>query len=93
MSKKELKKFKPIRTDEEAENALDEDLSEYDFSQFRPMSEVFEFKPKDKSVYLRLSEALLEAVKTNAEKEGLPIQRYIRRALEEAVSRQERTEA
>lgn len=87
MSKREkLKQFPSIKTDEEAERFVaEEDLSEYDFSQFRPMSEFFEFKPKDKSVHLRLPEDLLNAVKDRAAKEGLPYQRFMRRALEMAL--------
>ena len=84
---KKLKKFPSIRSDEEAERFVaEEDLSEYDFSDFRPMSEFFEFKPKDKSVHLRLPEALLNAVKDRASKEGMPYQRYMRRALEIAIA-------
>lgn len=43
MSKKPLKSFPPLLTDEEAERFTDEaDLSEYDFSGFRPVR--FEFQ-------------------------------------------------
>ncbi len=50
---KSLKKFPKFKTDKDAENFVDAaDLSEYDFSEFKPMS--FEFEPKDKAVTLRL---------------------------------------
>ena len=45
----------------------------------------FEMKPKDKSVNLRLPEQLLSAVRQQAKAAGVPYQRYIRMALEQAV--------
>jgi predicted DNA binding CopG/RHH family protein len=85
MSKeKELKQFPRLESDEDAERFVEEtDLSEYDFSDFQPMS--FEFAPKDKAITLRLSEPLLNAVKDRASKEGIPYQRYIRHILEKDV--------
>ena len=81
---KELKKFPMFNTDEEAEQFVDTaDLSEYDFSDFRPMT--FEYVPKDKSISLRMPEALLEKVKARAEHIGMPYQRFIRHAIEQAV--------
>lgn len=81
---KSLKKIPKFKSDKEAENFVDTaDLSEYDFSDFKPMS--FEFEPKDKAVTLRLSSSLLKAVKINAGKEGIPYQRYIRHVLEKTI--------
>jgi predicted DNA binding CopG/RHH family protein len=81
---KSLKKFPKFKSDKEAEDFVDTaDLSEYDLSEFKPMS--FEFEPKDKAVTLRLSSSLLEAVKINAGKEGIPYQRYIRHVLEKMI--------
>ena len=54
------RKVPDFKTDEEAEAFLEQDLSDLDFSQFKPMR--FEFKPKQKSLNLRISEELLEAV-------------------------------
>jgi len=45
----------------------------------------FELRPKDKTINLRLPESLLNAVRRQAEKAGMPYQRYIRIALEQAV--------
>jgi predicted DNA binding CopG/RHH family protein len=45
----------------------------------------FEMKPKDKSVNLRLPEALLKAVQQQAKRVGVPYQRFIRMALERAL--------
>lgn len=81
---KELKKFPKFNSDEDAQKFLDgEDLSSYDFSEFKPMS--FEFAPKNKTLTLRLSENLLDAVKNNAAKKGIPYQKYIRHVLEDSI--------
>lgn len=92
MKKKAKPRFVPhFETDEEAEAFLEQDLSELDFSQFKPMH--FEIRPKEKSVNLRMSEALYEAVRETAKEEGVPYQRYIRHVLERAVSERNRTKA
>ena len=74
-----------LTTDAEAEAFLDQDLSDLDFSQFKPTR--FEFGRKDARVNMRLPQPLLEAVKTRALARGVPYQRYIREALEAAVGR------
>ena len=85
MSEPRLKKLPALLTDEAAERFVDEaDLSEYDLSGFKPMR--FEFAPKDGRVNMRLPRDLLAAVKRQAERRGLPYQRYIREALERAVA-------
>ncbi len=67
-------------------------LSSIIFSwQFTPMH--FEIRPKEKSVNLRMSEALYDAVRETAKDEGVPYQRYIRHVLERAVSEHNRTKA
>ncbi|MGA3307996.1 MAG: CopG family antitoxin [Xanthobacteraceae bacterium] len=82
------RKVPRFKTDEEAEAFLEQDLSDLDFSQFKPMR--FEFKPKQKSLNLRISEELLDAVRKNAKRAGIPYQRYIRQALERAVMERKR---
>jgi predicted DNA binding CopG/RHH family protein len=78
------KKFPILRTDEEAEYFVaTADLAEYDLSDMVPMR--FELRPKDKSVSLRLPEKLLTAVRSRAKRVGIPYQRFIRMALEQAV--------
>jgi predicted DNA binding CopG/RHH family protein len=78
---------KPIptfKTDKEAEDFVaTADLTEYDLSGGRLMR--FELRPKDKSVSLRLPEKLLTAVRSRAKRAGIPYQRFIRMALEQAV--------
>jgi predicted DNA binding CopG/RHH family protein len=79
------KKFPVLKTDEEAEAFLQQDLSDYlHAGNFKPMR--FEFQPKNKSVNLRMPESLLKAVQANAKREGIPYQRYIRQALERAIA-------
>jgi predicted DNA binding CopG/RHH family protein len=84
MTGKRPTKVPVMTTDEEAEAFLAQDLSELDFSQFKPMQ--FELHPKSERVNMRLPKPLLDAVRERAEREGIPYQRYIRRALETAVA-------
>ena len=82
-----MKKSLPeLRTDEEAEAFVAEaDLTDYDLSKLRLVK--FEFEPKRERVNMRLPKALLDAVKAAAAERGIPYQRYIRQALEAAVTR------
>jgi len=83
--RKKLKKLPIFRSDKEAEDFLENaDLSEYDLSGFKRVH--FEFEEKDRAVSVRLPERLYAVVKKKAAKEGIKTQRFIRRALEEAVS-------
>lgn len=84
-----LKPFPVFRTDEEAEHFIDTaDLSEYDFSQFKPAR--FELRKKDARVNMRLPTPLLERVKAVAEKENVPYQRLIRDLIEQGLARKDR---
>ena len=78
---------KPIATfdtDQQAEDFIaSADLTEYDLSGGQVVR--FELRPKDETINLRLPEALLNAVRGQVEKAGMPYQRYIRIALEQAV--------
>jgi predicted DNA binding CopG/RHH family protein len=82
-----MKKRLPVlRTDEEAERFVETaDLTEYDLSQFKPAR--FEFVAKTERVNMRLPKPLLDGVKARAQAEGMPYQRYIRMALEEAIAK------
>ena len=83
--KRKLKTFPRFDSDEEAERFVDEaDLSEYDFSGFKPMR--FELRRKDKQVNIRLPEAMLDAVKARAKERDVPYQRFIREAIEKALA-------
>src|SRR5579862_5336542 len=67
------KKLPVFKTDKEAENFLDQDLSDYISAEnFAPFQ--FEFRPKQKSVNLRISEELLNAVRAVAHRQGIPYQ-------------------
>jgi predicted DNA binding CopG/RHH family protein len=62
------------------------DLSHYDLSGAQLVR--FEIKRKDKSINLRLSEELFDAVRERAARAGLPYQRFIRLTLEQALGAQ-----
>lgn len=80
------KKLPSFKSDKGAEEFVDEaDLSQYDLSGMRPMG--FEFQPKSERVNMRLPRQLLDAVRASAARAGVPYQRFIRQALEDAVRR------
>jgi predicted DNA binding CopG/RHH family protein len=60
------------------------DLTQYDLSGAQLTR--FEIKPKGKSINLRLSEELYDAVRKRAARAGVPYQRFIRLTLERAVA-------
>jgi predicted DNA binding CopG/RHH family protein len=72
-----------MTTDQEAESLLDKDLSDLDFSQFKPVK--FEFQTKAARLNMRLSVPLLDAVKARAKARGVPYTRFIREVLEQAT--------
>jgi predicted DNA binding CopG/RHH family protein len=82
---KGLKQFPVFVTDEEAERFVDTaDLSEYDFSRFRPVH--FEFEKKTAQINMRVPQPLLDAVKDRAKARGIPYTRYIRELIEHDVA-------
>jgi predicted DNA binding CopG/RHH family protein len=82
--KKSLKPIPQLESDEAAERFVSEgDLSEYDLTAFKPTH--FEFEKKDSIVNLRVSRALLAAVKAIAAARGIPYQRLIREGMEKVV--------
>jgi predicted DNA binding CopG/RHH family protein len=78
------RKVPRMKTDEEVEAFLAQDLSDLDFSQFKPAR--FEFEAKSAQINMRVPEALLDAVKQRARARGIPYTRYIREIMEQAVS-------
>ncbi len=79
------KRIPAFRSDRAAAAFVDkEDLSKYELSGAQMVR--FEMRPKDKSINLRLSEELYEAVRQRASSAGLPYQRFIRLTLEKAVA-------
>ncbi len=82
------KKLPALRSDKAAEKLLDQDLSRYISAEnLEPFP--FEYRPKQKSVNLRISDELLKAIRTAARRRGIPYQRYIRQALELALRQRE----
>lgn len=80
------RKIPTFRSDAEAERFVESaDLAEYDLSGAKRVR--FEFDKKSARIYMRLPERLLDAVKRRAQARGIPYQRFIREALEEAVER------
>jgi predicted DNA binding CopG/RHH family protein len=85
-----LKKLPALKTDEAAEQFIaTADLTQYDLSGMVPVR--FEFMPKTERINMRLPEDLLNSVKDRAARDGVPYQRYIRLALERAVSERKPT--
>lgn len=79
------RKVPKMTTDQETIAFLEQDLSDLDFAQFKPVT--FEFQSKAAQLNLRVPQSLLDAVKTRAKAEGIPYTRFIRRLMEQAVSR------
>ena len=77
------KKVPKLKSDKAAEEFLAQDLSQLDFSQFKPVR--FEFEKKDEQINMRVSKPLLQALKARARARGIPYTRLIREALERAV--------
>ncbi len=81
------RKVPRLRTDEEAEAFLAQDLSDLDFSQFKPMR--FEFEKKTAQINMRVPKPLLDAVKLRAKARGIPYTRLVREAMEMALAQPE----
>jgi len=78
------KKVPRLKTDRQAEAFLAQDLSNLDFSQFKPAR--FEFEKKEEQINMRVPKPLLAAVKARAKARGIPYTRFIRETLEHAVA-------
>lgn len=73
-----------LRTDEEAEAVLDQDLSHLDFSQFRAVN--FEFAAQAERINIRIPKPLLDALKRRASARGIPYTRFVREIMEREIS-------
>jgi predicted DNA binding CopG/RHH family protein len=78
------RKVPSMTTDEEVEAFLEQDLSDLDFSQFKPPR--FEFQAKAARLDTRLPASLLEAVKAKAKARGVRTTRFVRKVLERAAA-------
>ena len=84
MKKRAKEKIPRLKSDAQAETFLARNLSNLDFSQFKPAH--FEFEKKDEQINMRVPRPLLEAVKARAKARGVPYTRFIREALEQAIA-------
>ena len=75
-----MKRVPEFKTDAEAEAFLEQDLSNLDFKQFKPMR--FEVVKKEAALHMRLPAVLLDAVRAKAKAKGIPYSRYVRMVLE-----------
>jgi predicted DNA binding CopG/RHH family protein len=80
------KRLPKLKTDKEAEDFLDQDLSEY-LEPENFTETLFEIQPKDKSVTLRMSSDLLDAYKDSADEQGVSYQKLMRQALEKFLKK------
>jgi predicted DNA binding CopG/RHH family protein len=78
------RKVPVLRTDEEAEAFLMQDLSDLDWSQFKRHH--FEFEKKEAQVNMRVPQSLLDAMKDKAKALGVPYTRYIRMLMERDIA-------
>jgi len=82
------KRLPKLKSDKEAEEFVEKaDLTEYDLSQFRHAR--FEFEKKTAQLNMRVPKPLLDAVKKRAKARGIPYTRFVREAVEMALSRPE----
>ena len=79
------RKIPAMKTDEEVEHFLDQDLSDLDFSEFKPFR--FEFESKAARVNMRLPQRQLDVLKAEAKRRGMPYQRLMRELLEQGLQR------
>lgn len=81
---KNLKKISKKKIDAEDDDPLAGDLSHL-FERNDWQRVKFELRPKGKTITIRMSEELLNAVKAEAEKHGIDYQKFIRLTLEKVV--------
>jgi predicted DNA binding CopG/RHH family protein len=82
------RKLPALPSDEAAEALLKRDLSTYiTADNLEPFP--FEFRPKAKSINLRISGELLGEVQAAARRRGIPYQRFIRQVLEASLRRRD----
>jgi predicted DNA binding CopG/RHH family protein len=75
-----------MKSDRAAKDLLKKDLSDYLSSENFALTS-FEFAPKDKSITLRVSNELLDAVQSAAKQRGINYQKLIREAIEQFLKK------
>jgi predicted DNA binding CopG/RHH family protein len=84
------KTISTFKSDAEAERFVaTADLSKYDLSGLKPVR--FEFEKKSAQLNMRVPQGLLDAVKQRSAVRGIPYTRFIREAVESALSHPEKT--
>jgi predicted DNA binding CopG/RHH family protein len=79
------KKIPSFKTDAQAARFVETaDLAKYDLSGLKPVK--FEFEKKSAQLNMRVPEGLLDAVKKRSAVRGIPYTRFIREAVESALS-------
>ena len=82
---KTLKKLPNLKADRAAERFVaDADNTQFDLTAMKPTR--FEFAAKEARINMRLPGELLAAVKRAAARHAVPYQRFIRQALEQALT-------
>jgi predicted DNA binding CopG/RHH family protein len=82
------KKLPKLTSDRQAEEFVEKaDLTQYDLSQLKRVG--FEFEKKTAQLNMRVPKPLLDAVKQLAKARGIPYTRFVREAMELALSRPE----
>ncbi len=79
-------KVPKFRSDQEAANFLEQDLSDIDFAQFQPAR--FSFPEAERRVAVPLPGALVEAAKARASERGISYERYISQLIEDDLLHQ-----
>ena len=77
------RKVPRLKTDQEAEDFLYQDLSDLDFAQFKPLR--FELQNKTARVNMRMPQSQVDAVKAEARKRGIPYQRLMRELVQRGL--------
>ena len=80
------KRLPKMKSDRAVRAALKKDLSDYISPENFKLTS-FEFAPKDKSITLRVSSELLDAVRTAAKRRHTNYQKLIREAIEQFLKR------
>ena len=80
--KKKVPKFK---SDKEAADFLEQDLTDY-INPRKDQRVTFELLPKTEKVNLRFPPELLKEVRKKAARKGMSYQKYIRQAVEESLT-------
>ncbi|MFQ5673906.1 MAG: CopG family antitoxin [Nitrospinales bacterium] len=80
------KKVPKLKSYKKAEEFLEKDLTDYmELKNFQKVS--FEFQPKTKKVNIRFPEKLLDAVRREAKRQGIPYQKFIRQVVEHSLAK------